>query len=128
VRAVTRRALQHLGYAVLVAETPEDAIAAAADPSTRIDLLLTDIVMPLVGGVEVAARVRGHRPDIPVLLMSGYWEQSVGDLVGRERGYAFLPKPFTRVELSRRLREALGTAARDVAGVQGGAWPQPGPD
>jgi len=121
VRRLTTRTLQHLGYGVIESEAPADAIAVAADPTQRIDLLLSDVMMPLMSGTEVAARSRGIRPTLPVLLMSGYTEQSVGDLVGRKHGYRFLSKPFTSAQLNEQVRAAL--EAPDTAGTADAVTP-----
>ncbi|CAN5641913.1 hypothetical protein BH20CHL7_BH20CHL7_09660 [soil metagenome] len=110
VRRVTVRLLEALGYSVIAASTPAQAIDIAADPTRPLDVLLTDVRMPLMSGTEVAARVREARPTLPVVLMSGYSEESLGDLVGSEPGYAFLGKPFTHEQLGSLLHDVLDGA------------------
>jgi len=109
VRRLTMRLLASLGFTVIAPASPAHALEIAADPTQPLDLLLTDVRMPLMSGTEVAARVRDVRPTLPVVLMSGYSEESLGDLVGSQAGYAFLQKPFTR--------EGLGSALCDVLAV-----------
>ncbi len=109
VRAVTRRALERYGYSVLAAAGGEEALDTMERYPGRIDLLLTDIMMPGMNGVEVAARVLEARPGIRVFYMSGYADQ---DLVGQgllKPGTHFLQKPFTPQELGGRVREVLST-------------------
>jgi two-component system, cell cycle sensor histidine kinase and response regulator CckA len=110
VRRVTERLLETLGFSVISTSTPARAIDIAADPTQPLDVLLTDVRMPLMSGTEVATRIREVRPTLPVVLMSGYSEQSLEDLVGSQSAYAFLGKPFTR--------EQLGAVLQDI--VDGG--------
>jgi two-component system, cell cycle sensor histidine kinase and response regulator CckA len=75
-----------------------------------VDVLLTDVVMPVISGQELAKRIRASRPSLPVLFMSGYNEEAVlqdGVLVS---GTAFLEKPFTPSFLLHRVREILSAA------------------
>ena len=103
-RIVVREMLSAHGYAVLEARDGEQALALIAAHGERIGLLLTDVVMPKTGGVEVAATLRRQRPDARVLYMSGYPERggSAGDVT------PLLPKPFSPQDLLRRVREVLG--------------------
>ena len=107
VRLVVLRTLEHLGYRVL--EAPRGAAALAlldGDPG-RIDMLLTDVVMPDISGVELAQLLNGRLPGLKVLFMSGYHE---GELAGSALGqqhFGLLAKPFTPSVLARRVREVL---------------------
>ncbi|MCK9459410.1 MAG: ATP-binding protein [Proteobacteria bacterium] len=105
-------ALTEQGYAVLAAADPDLALAAAAAHEGRIDLLLTDIVMPRMNGRELAEKLRGLRPGLAVLLMSGYAEDDRLFAAGGPGSGRLLAKPFDVEELLRRVEEAL-------AGVQG---------
>lgn len=112
VRAVAERALNRSGYAVLSAARGEEALRILAEHEDRIDLLLTDIMMPGMNGVEVAAQVLRARPGIQVFFMSGYADQ---DLVRQgllEPGTHFLQKPFTPQELAVRIRSILDRQAQ----------------
>jgi two-component system, cell cycle sensor histidine kinase and response regulator CckA len=109
VRAATLRMLEALGYAVSVASNGEEALALAQRSATAFDLLLTDVVMPQMGGPELAARLRADRPALNVVYMSGYVDDALVCSELNERHAAFLQKPFTRAALATRVREALGS-------------------
>lgn len=108
VRELVREILTELGYTVLESAEPEAAIALCKGHLGRIDLLMTDFIMPQMNGAELAARVLAIHPEIQVLYMSGYAQElqvghraDLGDSV-------FLSKPFTPQNLAGRVREALG--------------------
>jgi CheY-like chemotaxis protein len=107
VRAVARQVLQRHGYAVIELARPEDALALM-DGSQQVDLLLTDIVMPGVGGRALAAQFTARRPGTRVLFMSGYPAAAIGRHQMLERGLAFLQKPFSAAALAQKVREVLG--------------------
>jgi CheY-like chemotaxis protein len=107
VRAVARHVLQRHGYAVIETARPEDALALA-DGTQAVDLLLTDIVMPGVGGRALAAQFTARRPGTRVLFMSGYPAAAIGRHQMLERGLAFLQKPFSAAALAEKVREVLG--------------------
>ena len=107
VRAVARHVLQRHGYAVIETARPEDALALA-DGTQAVDLLLTDIVMPGVGGRALAAQFTAQRPGTRVLFMSGYPAAAIGRHQMLERGLAFLQKPFSAAALAEKVREVLG--------------------
>ena len=107
VRAVARHVLQRHGYAVIETARPEDALALA-DGTQAVDLLLTDIVMPGVGGRALAAQFTARRPGTRVLFMSGYPAAAIGQHQMLERGLAFLQKPFSAAALAEKVREVLG--------------------
>jgi len=107
VRAVARHVLQRHGYAVIEVARAEGALALA-DTSQAVDLLLTDIVMPGVGGRALAAQFAARRPGTRVLFMSGYPAAAIGRHQMLERGLAFLQKPFSAAALAQKAREVLG--------------------
>jgi len=107
VRAVARHVLQRHGYAVIETARSEDALALA-DGTQAVDLLLTDIVMPGVGGRALAAQFTARRPGTRVLFMSGYPAAAIGQHQMLERGLAFLQKPFSAAALAEKVREVLG--------------------
>lgn len=94
-REVTRRLLVRNGYAVLVADDGDHALSLASEHPARIDLLLTDVVMPKMGGKEVAARVSALRPGIGVLYMSGYAEPILTANGTLPADVHLIPKPFS---------------------------------
>ncbi len=107
VRALTRLMLERRGYHVLVAATPEEAVRIAGQAGDQIDLLLTDVVMPLRYGTDLAVEVQALLPRIRVLFMSGYTDNSVVRQGLLSAGTAFIQKPFTAPDLDRKVREVL---------------------
>ncbi|WP_404386325.1 ATP-binding protein [Caenispirillum salinarum] len=106
VRVFAIRALRNKGYTVLEARTGEGALDILRD-EPDIDLLITDMVMPGMDGATLARLVRVERPEIKVILISGYSEEVArGDLVD-SRDVHFLPKPFNLAQLAGRVREVL---------------------
>jgi two-component system cell cycle sensor histidine kinase/response regulator CckA len=104
VRAAVRDLLREEGYQVLDARDAADALRFAADGRTRIHLLLTDVVMPKMGGRALAARVTDLRPDVKIVFMSGY----TPDMNLRQATNAeFIMKPFRPEQLVRKIRDAL---------------------
>jgi PAS domain S-box-containing protein len=104
---IGRRVLEGLGYTVLTASSPEDAISIAETCRDRIDLMLTDVVMPQMNGRELAERLAAIKPGLKCIFMSGY----TGDVIARhgvlEQGLRFIEKPFSIDTLSQKVREAL---------------------
>ncbi len=109
VRRVVRTVLQQQGYSVLEAGSGAAALAAAVSHAGRIDLLLTDVVMPDVGGRLLADKVRAHRPGIQVLYMSGYADDALTRRGVSEEGDAFIQKPFTPRALAAKVQTVLKT-------------------
>ncbi len=107
VRRLVESILRRLGYTVLAAANGEQALALLAAHEGKVDLLLSDVVMPGLSGRELAEHVAALRPEVRVLLVSGYHQDSVlHDGVERQR-VAFLPKPFTPAALALRVRAVL---------------------
>lgn len=95
VRDVAERMLHFWNYRVLAASTPGDALALADAPEQRIDLLLTDLSMPQMNGLELAQVVRQARPQLRVLVTSGYDPDSLAGGAGHDEWWLrFLPKPY----------------------------------
>jgi CheY-like chemotaxis protein len=106
-RTLTRTTLEQSGYKVLEAKDGVEALAVSESCHVPIDLLLTDVVMPGMGGRALAEELTRRRPDIRVVYMSGYTGQVAGTQGPIDPGSDFLPKPFTRAVLARKIREAL---------------------
>jgi CheY-like chemotaxis protein len=106
VRNLTLRMLNQLGYTVLSATNGEHGIEIAKTHSERIDLLLTDVVMPNMSGRQLAEMVKSIHPEVAVVFISGYTEETGVHHGVLQPGVEFLPKPFTRESLARKLREA----------------------
>jgi len=112
-RTLTRNVLELLGYSVLEAADGQQACEISLQKNRKIDLLLTDVVMPGMNGPALASELMTTRPALSVLYTSGYTGQAVGHGVIPERSH-FIPKPFTREDLARKVREALSSTQ--------GAW------
>jgi PAS domain S-box-containing protein len=107
VRSVTAAELRSRGYQVLEASNGEEALSLARSYPGEIHCLLTDVVMPRMGGEELAERLRPERPRLRVVFASGYARELMERRPVREADTAFLPKPFQPQELSRLVRELL---------------------
>jgi CheY-like chemotaxis protein len=107
VRAMMLEGLQTDGFSVLAAGNAQEAISVLERHSRPIDLLLTDLMMPGMNGMELARRLMPSHPAMKVLLVSGYSEEEIGKFVRKEAGTAFLQKPITPSVLSRKVREVL---------------------
>jgi len=105
-RQVAATILTRAGYTVLQAKNGVEALALCEDEGTRLDLLLSDMVMPTMSGRELATRVQALRPAVPTLLMSGYTRDS---MVHRSdfSAAAFIEKPFTPEALMLKVRDVL---------------------
>jgi CheY-like chemotaxis protein len=107
VRILLRDALRKLGYRVIEAKQGLEACLLASQELDRLDLLLTDMVMPGMGGRELAQHLMTIKPDLRILFMSGFTDD-VGILAGHEQGTSgFLQKPFTPEHLARTVRKIL---------------------
>jgi len=99
--------LQRLGYPVLSAATPQEALEMVNTHGTAIDLMITDVVMPEMNGKDLAARIRSIRPDIRLLFMSGYTANVIVHQGVLEDGIDFIQKPFSLQNLAAKVREVL---------------------
>jgi PAS domain S-box-containing protein len=104
IRTLAERLLSASGYAVIAAGSGTDALQVADGHVGPIDLLVTDVVMPNMDGVELAARLRRARPGVKVLYMSGFADEAVHTF---EAGAHFIAKPFPMAELAQRVRDVL---------------------
>ncbi len=109
VRSFAARVLRETGYLVLEAATGTEALAVAGGQGGRpIHLLVTDVVMPEMGGEELVRRLQVTYPELRALYISGYTANAVMHNGTLHEGVAFLQKPFTLATLARKVREALG--------------------
>ena len=106
-RALTRSILESRGYKVLEAHTSMEALLIPGQHKGPIHLLLTDVVMPLMNGREVAEKLAKLHPQMKILFMSGYTDDTVVRHGVLESGMAFLQKPFSPDTLARKVREVL---------------------
>jgi len=107
IRSNVRECLQQLGYVVLEAESGETALQLCDESQGKIDLVLTDLVMPGMGGHELADQLARRHPSIKMLFMSGYTEDSAARQDILLKGGAFLQKPFSVGDLSHAVQQAL---------------------
>ena len=107
VRQLVRDTLEGKGYTVIEAENGEAGLRLAEAHSAHIHMVITDVVMPGMGGRELAKRLTELRPQMKVLYLSGYTEDAIVHQGVLEPGTAFLQKPFTLLTLSRKVREVL---------------------
>ena len=112
VRAVTRQVLERQGYTVLEAANGAAALQTAAGHPGPIHLLLTDVVMPVLSGRQLADQLAKVRPDAKVLYASGYTDDAVVRHGVLEAGISYLQKPFTADSLARKVREVLDRPTR----------------
>ncbi|MCC6408819.1 MAG: response regulator [Planctomycetes bacterium] len=106
-RRLVRNSLSRAGYDVLEAADGREAWELFGRERERVDLLLTDIVMPHLNGRDLADRVRAERGDLPVLLMSGYTDDLIDRRAIAAAGFEFLQKPYTLAELLAKVRAML---------------------
>ncbi len=109
-REVLKDALMSFGYTTLTAANGPAALEVSDRETGRIDLLITDVVMPGMGGRDLAEKLRVRRPEIKVLYVSGYTDDAVLMHGPASRGTAFLEKPFRMGALARKVREVLDGA------------------
>jgi CheY-like chemotaxis protein len=107
VRELACEFLKSAGYSVLEAKNGAEALETIARNTTTIHLVLADMIMPKMGGAELAERLKKERPDLKVLFMSGYSEHA-GEESGQISPQAILTKPFSIAALIGRVREVLG--------------------
>jgi CheY-like chemotaxis protein len=107
VRESVRRLLEAHGYTVIEARDGADALQLYDLNTTGIDLVLTDVAMPVMGGYELVQQLRARQSDIRVLFMSGYAEKPLGSNGMLGSGTGYVAKPFSVNTLMKRLREVL---------------------
>lgn len=99
--------IQKMGYRVMLAESADKAIVMIEDEGLRPELVISDVVMPGLSGLELAAIIRYKHPDMKVILMSGYTEQVIMKHGEMDPNIPFLHKPFTRQELQDRITQVM---------------------
>ena len=107
VRGMITQMLKAIGYSVIAAATPGEALSLCEKGDTTVDLVITDVVMPVMNGRELRDKLRVVRPEIKVLFVSGYTSNVVVHHGILEEGVHFLQKPFSMNDLSRKISEAL---------------------
>jgi len=107
---ITHRSLEEVGYAILTARSPREAMDISESHTGPIHLMVTDVVLPEMSGVKLASHLSGPRPKMKVLYVSGYTDDTIFQHGVLERGLAFLQKPFSPTTLARKVGEILATA------------------
>jgi PAS domain S-box-containing protein len=110
IRDIVRESLRRNGYKVLIANDGDEALQMAGAYPDPIHLLITDLVMPNIGGRELAQRLTPQRPAMKVLFMSGYSEQSALEIEATSQSATVLQKPFSLEALARNVRRVLDEA------------------
>ena len=107
-RQLAARVLRQQGYTVIEASNGVEALRLASQVSlTGLELLITDLAMPMMGGDELAKALLQKFPDIKVLLISGFSDDALNTRAVLEPGYATLPKPFTPTQLLNKVQTLL---------------------
>ena len=107
VRAFASRALQMRGFSVLEAESAEDALELLADETLQVDVFVTDVVMPGRDGPSWVQEALQSRPGVSVVFVSGYAEETFGDVQSKIPNSVFLPKPFSLTDLTETVQRRL---------------------
>ena len=116
VREVTRQVLEHAGYEVVECAGPQDALRLVTAHRGRIGLLLSDVIMPGINGLDLARRIEAMQPGLATVFMSGYAENAVLQKAPRSPRSTYIQKPFT-VELL--LTSVASALARGAVAGQG---------
>jgi two-component system, cell cycle sensor histidine kinase and response regulator CckA len=108
---VTHRSLEAVGYAILAAQSPAEAIQISETYEGPIHLMVTDVIMPGMSGAQLASRLSVARPEMKILFVSGYTDDTIVRHGVLEHGLAFLQKPFSPKALARKVSEVLATVS-----------------
>lgn len=111
VRIFSARALRNKGYTVLEADCGEAAMKVIAENKGKLDLIISDVVMPGQTGPAMVEEIAKQYPNIKVIFISGYAEDAFVKTYGEERSFNFLPKPFSLKQLAAKVKEVLSAAA-----------------
>ena len=111
-RDLAKRSLESAGYTVLACPDGKAALKASSHFSGPIDIVVTDLVMPMMNGRHLAMELRKQRPNLPVLFMSGYSESVLINLSDALPGEELLDKPFVPDDLIKKVREMLDRGAQ----------------
>jgi two-component system, cell cycle sensor histidine kinase and response regulator CckA len=107
VRALVRTLLTNDGFRVIEARTGAEGLRLAQEHHGKIDLLLSDMLLPEISGYDVAAQLKARHPEMKVILMTGWVEGEIVERCVAELGAAFLDKPFAPARLRQLVRELL---------------------
>ena len=111
VRSLVSRVLTELGYTVLEASDGREALALVARHVAEVDVVVSDVMMPVMNGVELRQRLWDQFPAVPVVLMSGFGLEELAQKGVVTRSTALLAKPFSSAELSAKIRQLVDRPA-----------------
>ena len=114
VRAFSARALRATGYEVFEAESGEDALDVLEFVGGKIDLMVSDVVMPEMDGPALLLKVREKLPDLKVIFVSGYAEENVRQDIADDQSVEFLAKPYSLDQINSKVKEVLGKGAQTL--------------
>jgi two-component system cell cycle sensor histidine kinase/response regulator CckA len=114
VRSFSARALRATGYEVFEADSGEEALDVLDDIGNRIDLMISDVVMPEMDGPALLLKVREKLPDLKVIFVSGYAEENVRQDIADDRSVEFLAKPYSLDQINSKVKEVLGKGAQTL--------------
>ncbi len=114
VRAFSARALRATGYEVFEADSGEEALDVLDDIGGQIDLMVSDVVMPEMDGPALLLKVREKLPNLKVIFVSGYAEESVRQDIADDRSVEFLAKPYSLDQINSKVKEVLGKGAQTI--------------
>jgi CheY-like chemotaxis protein len=114
VRNLGKTILTRKGYTILVAENGEEALTLFQEKKDTIDLIILDITMPKMSGLEVLQRIQTMAPGFPVLMSSGYVEQGQIEQMLEMGARGFIGKPYSIMEMTRTVRQTLDRRSRQV--------------
>jgi CheY-like chemotaxis protein len=107
--------LDNLGYEVLSALNGQDALRVVREhKGAPVRLVITDVIMPLMGGKVMAEWLKATYPDLKILFTSGYTDEAIADQGVLETGVEFLPKPYTPARLARKVRQLLDEKSSEL--------------
>jgi len=112
VRGLARRILEQAGYSVVEASKGDEALRFCEERAAEVDLLLTDVVMPEMSGKELADRLKSQNPELKMMFMSGYTDESIVHHGVLDSSVEFIQKPFTPASLIRKVRDVLDSNGR----------------
>ena len=111
VRALAREVLESIGYKVLESKNGEEGLAVFKRNRSNVSLVMTDAIMPKMGGLELAKCLREIDPKVKILLVSGYTDNTLAEDLTHSLANGFVQKPFTAVALARKISDVLYSAA-----------------
>jgi len=107
IRRSTKEFLKSFGYEVIEGDNGSEALDIFQREKDKIDLLITDLMMPVMGGKELAYKVREIDPTMKILFISGYGKEAINETLPGEGSVSFLQKPYTIRELAEKVKSLL---------------------